>query len=185
MQHDSNTFCPTSQKEWRQWLRKNHKSSESVWLVLHKKKTGIPTITWAEAVNEALCFGWIDGKRLSLPDDKFKQFFCKRKPKSTWSKINKEKVDVLIKQRMMTKAGYDAIEVSKSNGAWNILDSVEALAIPKDLEVAFKKNPGAKKIFLSLSKSAKKLLLAKLMFAKRPETRQVRIREICEIDHRQ
>lgn len=173
-------FCPTNKKDWRQWLRKNHKSSESVWLVLYKKNTGIPTITWNEAVDEALCFGWIDGKRLSISAEKFKQHFCKRKQKSTWSRINKEKVEALIKQRKMTKAGYEAIAISKQNGSWSVLDEVEALVIPKDLETAFKKKPGSRSAFLSLSKSTKKLLLAKLMFAKRPETRKARINEICK-----
>jgi len=172
------SFCPTSRKDWRQWLRKNHKSCESVWLVLYKKNTGVPTITWNEAVNEALCFGWIDGKRVSMSDEKFKQFFCKRKPKSTWSKINKEKVEVLIRRRMMTKAGYEAIAVAKQNGSWNVLDEVEALTIPNDLEIAFKKNPASRSTFLSMSKSTRKLLLVKLMFSKRPETRKARIGEI-------
>src|SRR5690606_27672447 len=104
-------------------------------------------------------------------------------PKSTWSKINKEKVEALIKKRLMTKPGYAAIAASKENGSWNVLDEVEALTIPKDLEIAFKKTPGAKRNFLSLSKSIKKLLLARLLFAKRPETRKVRISEILVYVH--
>lgn len=173
-------FCPASRKDWRQWLRKNHKSNESVWLVQYKKNTGIPTITWDEAVSEALCFGWIDGKRLSMSDGKFRQFFCKRKPKSFWSRINKDKVDILIRKRLMTTDGYEAIAIAKLNGSWNALDDVEALIIPTDLEAFFKKKPALKRAFLSLSKSTKKLLLVKLMLAKRAETRKARIRDICD-----
>jgi uncharacterized protein YdeI (YjbR/CyaY-like superfamily) len=110
------TFCPTSHKDWRQWLRKNHKTKESVWLILYKKKANMPSIDWDDAVEQALCFGWIDGKRLSVSDEQFKQFFSKRKAKGTWSKINKERVERLIQQRLMTKAGHEAIEVSKKNG---------------------------------------------------------------------
>ena len=175
------TFCPKSQKDWRAWLRKNHKSSQSVWLILYKKSANTPTVNWSDAVDQALCFGWIDGKRLSMSDEKFMQFFSKRKPKSTWSKINKEKVERLIQKRLMTKAGYEAIELSKQNGSWNVLDDVEDLKIPKDLEDAFKSNAGTKKVFLSTSPSIKKLLLTKLMFAKRPETRKTRIAEIIAL----
>jgi uncharacterized protein YdeI (YjbR/CyaY-like superfamily) len=172
------TFCPTSHKEWRQWLRKNHKTKESVWLVLYKKKANMPSIDWDDAVEQALCFGWIDGKRLSVSDEQFKQFFSKRKAKGTWSKINKERVERLIQQRQMTKAGHEAIEVSRKNGAWTILDDVEKLAIPKDLEEAFKKTPEAKENFHLLAKSIKKLLLMNLKFAKRPQTRAARVADI-------
>lgn len=141
------SFCPASRKDWRQWLRKNHKSCESVWLELYKKDTGMPTITWKDAVSEALCFGWIDGKRLSISDEKFTQFFCKRKPKSTWSKINKENVKALIESRLMTKTGYEAVSVSKANGSWDGLNNGESLTIPKDLEIEVKKTPGPEKQF--------------------------------------
>lgn len=172
------TFCPANHQEWRQWLRKNHKSEQAVWLVLYKKKANVSSINWDDAVEQALCFGWIDGKRLSVSDDQFKQFFSKRKPKGTWSKINKERVERLIQQRKMTKAGHEAIEMSKQNGSWTILDDVEKLIIPKDLDQAFKKTPGAKDKFLSLARSTKKLLLMKLTFAKLPKTRTARIADI-------
>ncbi len=172
------TFCPSSQKEWRQWLQKNHKSSQAVWLILYKKKTGIPSINWSDAVDQALCFGWIDGKRLPLSDETFMQSFSKRKPKSTWSKINKEKVERLIQQRLMTKAGHEAIALAKQNGSWDILNEVETLTIPPDLEEAFKNASGSKDNFLLLPKSMQKVLLMKLAFAKRQQTRTARIAEI-------
>lgn len=174
------TFCPSSAKDWRRWLRENHKTIDSVWLVFYKKKTKTPSLTWSEAVDEALCFGWIDGKRLTVSDERYMQFFCKRRAKSTWSKINKQKVRRLIEQRKMTKAGYDVIALSKSNGSWKALDQVEKLVIPEDLESAFKSHVGLKRKFLSLSTSVKKLWLMELHRSKKTETRQVYISRIIE-----
>jgi uncharacterized protein YdeI (YjbR/CyaY-like superfamily) len=175
------TFCPASREDWRQWLKENHRLKQSVWLVCYKKKTDIPTVTYIEAVDEALCFGWIDSTRVSLGDDQFMQFFCKRKPKSVWSKINKEKVQRLIDEGLMTEAGYSCIEIAKQNASWTILDDVEELIIPKDLVKEFKSKPGSKGYFISLSKSVRKAILQWLVLAKRPETRQKRISEIAEL----
>jgi uncharacterized protein YdeI (YjbR/CyaY-like superfamily) len=175
------TFYPTSQKEWREWLKQNHVSKQSVWLVCYKMKSGIPTISWSDAVDEALCFGWIDSVRKSIDDEKFIQFFSKRKAISTWSKVNKEKIVRLIDGKKMTKAGLKSIALAKENGSWTILDEVEELIIPKDLEKAFKTYPGSKSFFLSLSKSVKKMMLTWVVFAKQSETRQRRITEIAEL----
>jgi uncharacterized protein YdeI (YjbR/CyaY-like superfamily) len=174
------TFCPASRKEWRKWLKENHQTKQSISLILYKKESGKPTLDWSEAVEEALCFGWIDSTRRPLDKERFLQFFSKRKPKGTWSKVNKEKVKQLIADGLMTKAGLESIETAKQNGAWTILDTVEELTIPKDLEKEFKAHPGSKKYFMSLSKSVKKMMLHWLVMAKRPETRQKRITEIAE-----
>ena len=146
------TYCPKSQTEWRQWLEKNHQSKQSVWLIYYTKKSTIASLSWSEAVDEALCFGWIDSTRKTIDEFSFMQFFSKRKPKSNWSKINKEKVKQLIESKRMTKAGYESIETAKQNGYWTILDGVEELIIPKDLEIAFEQYKGSKDYFLSLSK---------------------------------
>lgn len=175
------TFYPTSQQEWRQWLEKHHRSKQSVWLVCYKKKSNIPTISWSEAVDEALCFGWIDSVRKSLDNDSFIQFFAKRKPNGTWSKVNKEKIKQLVDAGLMTQAGFESIEKAKENGSWMILDEVEELILPKDLEKEFKIRSGSKDFFLSLSKSVRKAILQWLVLAKRPETRQKRINEIAEL----
>ena len=175
------TFCPASQTEWRNWLKKNHHSKQSVWLLCYKKKSTIPTISWSTAVDEALCFGWIDSKRIPVDEEKFMQFFSRRKPNGTWSKVNKEKIKELIAKNFMTKAGLDVIEISKQNGSWTILDDVEKLKIPKDLEQEFKKKKGSKKFFLSLSKSVRKAILQWIVLAKRQETRQKRINEVAEL----
>lgn len=180
-QNETETFCPTSRQEWRQWLIENHEKTQSVWLVQHKKKSNKPSISWSESVDEALCFGWIDSVRKTVNADTYIQFFSKRKPKGTWSKINKDKIIQLIDAGLMAKAGFESIEKAKQNGSWTILDEVEEFIIPNDLEKAFLAKPGSKDYFLSLSKSVRKLYLQKLIFAKRLETRQIRIVEIVEL----
>lgn len=175
------TICPASRQEWRAWLQKNHNSKQPAWLVYSKKQSGRPTISWSEAVDEALCFGWIDSLKKTIDDDTFMQFFCKRKPNSTWSKINKAKVQLLIDKGLMMQAGYESIELAKQNGSWTVLDGVEELTIPEDLAKAFKTRPGSQDFFLSLSRSVKKGMLQWLVLAKQQTTRQKRISEIAEL----
>lgn len=171
-------FHPTSPKEWRKWLEKNHLSKASVWLVFYNKSSAKNSITWSEAVDVALCFGWIDSKKVKIDSESSHQFFSKRKAHSTWSKINKKKIEELIASGQMTAMGYDSIDIAKQNGSWTILDEVEELIIPTDLETAFYNKSTAKDYFESLSKSTKKAMLQWLVLAKRAETRQKRISEI-------
>ena len=175
------TFYPTSRQAWRLWLAETHISKQAVWLVHYKKNTNIPTISWSEAVEEALCFGWIDGIRKSMDHERYIQFFTKRKAKSTWSKINKAKVLDLIEAGLMTTAGHESILRAKENGSWTILDEVEELFIPDDLESEFSRQPEAKAFFLTLSKSIRKAILQWIAFAKRPETKAKRIAEVVEL----
>lgn len=177
---EAETFYPPDRLAWREWLQENHDKKQSVWLICYKMKANVPTISWSDAVDEALCFGWIDSTRKSLDDEKFIQFFTRRKPSSTWSKVNKEKVQKLIDTGLMTKAGLKSIEIAKQNGNWNILDEVEELIIPKDLEKEFKARPGSKKFFIGLSKSVQKMMLQWIVVAKQPTTREKRIVEIAE-----
>ncbi|HNA91672.1 MAG TPA: YdeI/OmpD-associated family protein [Chitinophagaceae bacterium] len=168
-----------SRKAWRTWLAKNHQSQSSVWVVCNTQKSNKPTVAWTELVDEAICFGWIDSTRKTIDETKFKQLFSKRKPRSTWSKINKEKIKRLTAEGLMMDAGFQAVKLAKQNGSWTILDEVEKLAIPADLEKAFTLHPGAKDYFMSLSKSIKKMMLQWIVLAKKPETRQNRINEIA------
>lgn len=177
---EAELFYPTSRQEWRQWLQENHQSAQSVWLVQYKKKSNKSSISWSDAVDEALCFGWIDSTRKTLDEERYVQFFGKRKPNGTWSKINKEKIKLLIKDGLMTKSGLDSIEKAKQNGSWTILDDVEELTIPQDLDRALQNHKEAKDFFMGLSKSVKKIMLQWIALAKRPETRQNRINEIAE-----
>jgi uncharacterized protein YdeI (YjbR/CyaY-like superfamily) len=174
-------FCPASLQEWRQWLEENHKSKQSIWVLYYKKKSNVASITYTDAVDEALCFGWIDSTRRAVDDHTFIQFFCKRKPNSVWSKINKAKVQRLIDAGLFAQAGHESIEIAKQNGSWAILDDVEELIIPEDLEKEFKTKEGSMDFFLSLSRSVRKSILQWLVLAKRSETRQKRITEIAEL----
>lgn len=177
---ETEVFYPANQEEWRLWLQENHSSKQNVWVVFYKKASKKPTISWSNAVDEALCFGWIDSKKIAIDEEKSHQFFSKRKAKSTWSKINKEKIIQLTEAGKMTKAGLEIIETAKQNGSWTILDDAEELIIPKDLETALNTKVDAMAFFLSLSKSVKKTMLLRLVLAKREETRQKRIAEIVE-----
>ncbi|PHN02539.1 YdeI/OmpD-associated family protein [Flavilitoribacter nigricans] len=178
--NEENTYYPPTLADWRAWLAQNHRSEQSVWLILYKKKSERESILWSDAVDVALCFGWIDSKRQTIDEFSYRQFYCRRKPKSPWSKINKEKVQKLIDSGEMRPAGYEAVEIAKANGSWTMLDEAEALIVPEDLETAFQKHPGAKDYYLSLSPSNRKSLLHWIALARRPETRQKRIDEISE-----
>lgn len=173
-------YCPKNQQEWREWLAKNHKSVNSIWLVFYRTKSSKHNLTWSEAVDQALCYGWIDSTKRTIDHESYIQYFCPRKPNSNWSKINKDKVKVLEEKGLMTKAGRDSIEIAKENGSWTILDSIEAMIIPEDLEHEFQKSSGSMDYFLTLSKTIKKGILYWVKSAKRPETRSKRIKEVAE-----
>lgn len=175
------TFYPKNRQQWREWLLENHDKRQSIWLIYYKKDSGLPTISYSDAVDEALCFGWIDSKAKPLDKNMYMQFFSKRKEKSVWSRVNKEKIERLTKEGRMTNAGFEIIEKAKQNGSWTILDEAEALIIPADLESEFQKRVNAKKYFLSLSRSDKRNILQWLVLAKRQETREKRINEIVEL----
>jgi len=119
------TFYAKSRKAWREWLEQNHNTEKSVWLIIYKKETKIPSVYYPEAVDEALCFGWIDSKPNKRDDQSYYQFFAKRNPKSNWSKVNKEKVSMLMEKDLMKPAGLEMIKLAKSNGKWDALNSVE------------------------------------------------------------
>lgn len=173
-------FCPASREEWRNWLIENHNVKQSVWLVYYKKRTKLNTIAYSDAVDEALCFGWIDSRIKPIDDQKYMQQFSRRNEKSVWSKVNKEKVRVLINAGLMTEAGLKIVERAKENGSWNLLDEAEDLIVPADLEQALNAWPVALDYFYGLSRSDKRNVLQWLVLAKRPETRLKRINEIVE-----
>jgi len=181
MDNEIAIFYPRSRQEWREWFQANHVTKQSVWLIYYKKKSNVPTVLYSDAVDEALCFGWIDSKAKPIDEEKYMQFFSKRKPKSVWSKVNKEKIERLTKEGLMAKAGFEIIEIAKQNGSWTILDESEALIVPEDLEKGFQKSAAAKDYFLGLSRSDKRNILQWLVLAKRQETREKRITEIIEL----
>jgi uncharacterized protein YdeI (YjbR/CyaY-like superfamily) len=169
--------CPTSRKEWRQWLAKNHAINEGIWLVLAKKGSGLPSLTMAEAVEEALCFGWIDSTAGKVDENYFKVSFSPRNLKSNWSKINKDRVSRLVKARLMRAPGLKVIRLAKKNGQWEALNNVEKLEVPSDLRKALSKNKKAKTNFEKFPPSARKAILFWITSAKRIETREKRVAE--------
>lgn len=177
---EAKEICPKNRKAWREWLQLNHIEKDAVWLIFYKKKSPNFNLSWSESVDEALCFGWIDSTKKTVDKERYKQYFSKRKPKSNWSKVNKDKITSLIDQGLMKKAGYKSIEIAKENGSWTILDTIENLEIPEDLERELKSLKGAREFFEKQSKSYKKSMLYWVFSAKRKETRNKRIMEIVE-----
>ena len=172
---------PRTRDAWRRWLDKNHSSSDGVWLVYFKKASGKPRIEYGEAVEEALCFGWVDSKGETVDEQRAMLKFTPRNPKSAWSKPNKERVERLIEEGKMTEAGLAAIETAKENGTWSALDSVEALEVPPDLAKALAANKKARGYFDAFSPSSRKIILRWIESAKRQETRDKRISETVRL----
>jgi uncharacterized protein YdeI (YjbR/CyaY-like superfamily) len=175
------TFYAKSQKEWRKWLEENHQSEKSIWLIIYKKESGTPSVYYTDAVDEAICFGWIDSKPNKRDDESYYQFFAKRNPKSNWSKVNKGKVERLLVEGLIAPAGLDAIEIAKQNGTWTALDKVEEMIISEDLQKAFDESKTAFSYFDKFPRSSKRNILEWIMNAKRPETRQARIDETVQL----
>lgn len=175
------TFHAQSRQEWRDWLEENHQSEKSVWLIIYKKDSKVPSVYYPEAVDEALCFGWIDSKANKRDDRSYYQFFSQRNPKSNWSKVNKEKVEKLVAQNLMAPAGLAAIAIAKHNGAWTALDEVENISIPDDLQKEFDRNKTAWENWEKFPRSAKRGILEWILNAKKLETRQKRISETVRL----
>lgn len=169
-------------KEWEQWLRKNYASSNGIWLRIYKKASGIPTITYPEAVNAALCYGWIDGVANKYDDESYLQRFTPRRSKSIWSKINVERANQLINSGKMKPGGLKEIEAAKADGRWaSAYDSPANIEIPKDFLQALSKKPKAKKFFETLNKTNTYSIAWRLQTAKKPETREKRMKLILEM----
>ncbi len=172
---------PTTRSEWRAWLEANHALSPGVWLVSYRPQTGRPQVGYEEAVEEALCFGWIDSKSKTLDDTRSLQWMCPRKAGSGWSKSNKERIERLEPAGLLTEAGRAVVEEAKQSGAWSSLDAVEALEIPDDLAAALAGSAAAEVNYDAFPPSSKKLILTWIATAKRPDTRARRIEETVRL----
>jgi len=175
------TFYAKNRETWRSWLEKNNDKEKSVWLIIYRKDTAKKSVNYAEAVEEALCFGWIDSKANKRDEESFYQFFTRRNLKSNWSRVNKERVAKLIDDRLMTSRGLETIELAKRNGTWTALDKIENLELPIDLKKALKQNAEAAKYFDAFPRSVKKGILEWIQNAKKEETREKRIKETVSL----
>ena len=178
---DLKTTHPKTRSQWRKWLEKNHATLPGAWLIYYKKETGKRKFSIADAVEEALCFGWIDSLSRKLDNERTMLKFTPRKPKSVWSKLNKQRVEKLIEQKLMTDAGMKKVDEAKKNGSWNILNSSDYHAdnnsLPNDLRKALTKNRKALGNFLAFPPGYRKRFLFWIDSAKQPETKTTRIKQ--------
>lgn len=166
-----------SPEEWRNWLSKNHLSLQSVWLVIFKKQSNIPSVHYPEAVDEALCFGWVDSKPNKRDEVSYYQFFSKRNPKSNWSLVNKKKVELLLKSGKMHDSGLAMVALAKASGTWDALNTVDEVKEPDDLMLALKSFPNAFKNWNAFPSSTRRGILEWIHNAKQTETRNKRIQQ--------
>jgi uncharacterized protein YdeI (YjbR/CyaY-like superfamily) len=164
---------------WRAWLEANHGTASGVWLVSWRRGKG-PKVEYEDAVEEALCFGWIDSQGGNIDEARSRQYFAPRKPTSGWAATNKARVERLLAEGRMAPAGLAAIERAKANGSWTLLDDVEQGIVPEDLGAALADHPPAATNFEGFPKSAKRAMLEWIAQAKRPETRASRILATAE-----
>jgi uncharacterized protein YdeI (YjbR/CyaY-like superfamily) len=176
-----NSVHPRTRAEWRKWLAKNHTRTEGVWLISYKKSSGKAHFDYEDAVQEALCFGWIDSKGNKLDDERSMLWFAPRKARTGWSKSNKARVENLIEAGLIAPAGLAKIEAAKQDGSWNALDAIEALEIPPDLAAALSANPIAQQYFDAFPRSVKRAILEWISNAKKPETRAKRVEETARL----
>lgn len=168
--------------EWEKWLSENYSKQEGLWLKIAKKGTGVTTVTYLQALEVALCYGWIDGQIKSVDSIYFVQKFTPRRPKSLWSKINTKRVEQLISEGWMKAPGYEQIERAKADGRWEKAYGTSSnLAPPEDLLSALSKNKPAEEFYKTLNKTNLFAIYYRIETSKRPETREKRIREIIEM----
>ncbi|MBI3169325.1 MAG: YdeI/OmpD-associated family protein [Chloroflexi bacterium] len=182
----NSTELPTltfeSKKKFADWLAKNHDKSAGVWMKLAKKGSGIPSVTIMEALDVALCYGWIDGQRDSFDEKYYLQKYTPRRPKSIWSKINVEKVERLIASGEMKPSGLKAVEAAKQDGRWDAAyASQKNIVVPEDFQSALNRSKKAKAFFETLTGSRRYSFLFRIETAKKAETREKRIRQFVEM----
>ena len=176
-----NSIHPLTRGEWRAWLTEHHQRQAGIWLITYNKASGKATFGYDDAVEEALCFGWIDSKPNKLDDERAMRWFAPRKAKTGWSKVNKARIENLLAAGLMMAAGLAKIEAAKQDGSWQALDAVEALAIPPDLATALAAYPNATQHFAAFPRSVKRAILEWITLAKQPVTRAKRIAVTAEL----
>ncbi len=178
---DSAIYLP-DRESWREWLQENHDCATEVWLIFYKKHTGKPTIAYNEAVEESLCFGWIDSVKHRIDDQKYAQKFSPRKARSTWATSNKKRVARLIKQGLMTEAGMKLVEAAKQNGSWDKLPLAEqTIEMSEAFRAALEALPAAFEHFNELAPSYQREYIVWTASAKKEGTRERRIRKAMQL----
>ena len=177
----SNATHPQTRDAWRTWLAEHHARDEGVWLIRYKKAAGKPTVSYDAAVEEALCFGWIDSLPRKLDDERTMLYFAPRKAGSGWSRPNKERVRRMTKAGKMMPAGQAKIDAAQADGSWSALDDIENLVVPDDLAEAFEHYPGAADHWEAFPRSVKRGILEWIASAKREPTRQKRVDETARL----
>jgi uncharacterized protein YdeI (YjbR/CyaY-like superfamily) len=175
------SFQPRSRADWRKWLAKHHTRNEGVWVVTFRRGAGETIVGYDDLVEEALCFGWIDSRPRKLDERRTMLWFSPRKPKSAWSRPNKERVDRLVAAGLMTSAGQAKIDAAKRDGTWTKLDAVENLEVPDYLARALASLPPAAENFAAFPRSAKRGILEWIAQARQPATRTKRIDETARL----
>lgn len=176
-----------SQAKWNAWLAKHHSTAPGVRLEIAKKDSEIASVSYAEAIETALCYGWIDGQKAAVDDDRWRQRFTPRKPRSRWSKINREKATALIARGEIKAAGLREVEAARADGRWDAAYAGQAsMTVPEDLRVALDHNARARAFFATLDSSNRYAVLYRIHDAKRPETRRARIEKFVAMlaEHR-
>jgi uncharacterized protein YdeI (YjbR/CyaY-like superfamily) len=166
---------------WETWLSENHDKAQNIWLIFYKKNSGISSLTHEQALEIALCWGWIDSTINKRDVDSYYLFFAKRNPKSNWSRVNKNKIEILLAANKLQQPGLAMVEYAKKTGTWDALNDVENLIIPHHLKIEFDKNPKAFENFDAFPHSVKRATLEWLFNAKRVETRLSRVQKIVEM----
>lgn len=170
---------PATRAEWRAWLQTNHATSPGCWLVTAKASSGRTTVDYEEAIQEALCFGWVDSQARSIDAERGALLYTPRKPGSTWAGTNKRRVEQLEAEGLMTDAGRAVIEVAKADGSWTVLDDVEAGRLPDDLVAGLAAVPGAQAAWDAFPPGVRRGLHSWVIAAKRPQTRAARVEQVA------
>lgn len=181
MKAPENSFHPTTRAAWRSWLAEHHARETGIWLITYKKAAGKTRLEYDDAVEEAICFGWVDSLPRKLDAERSMLWFAPRKAGSGWSKPNKERAERMITAGLMAPAGAAKILAAKRDGSWDSLDAVEALVLPGDLQHALAMYESASRYFDAFPRSVKRGILEWILNAKKPETRAKRIEETARL----
>ena len=171
-----------TQHDWETWLKEHHADTKGIWLKLAKKAAGTPSVSYAEALDSALCYGWIDGQKATFDDKYWLQKFTPRGARSMWSKVNCDKATALIADGRMQPAGLRQVELARSDGRWEAAyESQSKITIPDDFQRELDKNQRAKEFFSTLDSANRYAVLFRIQTAKKPETRSARIQKFIEM----